>query len=201
MRAKLSGYMERPQIVLNRYPTTNTSLPARYGRALAHFHQGERGIEQGLAEMDTLIREQPSNPYFLEVKADMLAKSGHVREAIVPLRAALKLLPSGALMRVDLAAALENEHNPASTAEAVDLLRKSLIEDPDNSRAYSLLASAYYEQGKEAEAYAMTAQARFLDGNIKGAQEMAKRAQVKLKPGSPEWLKNDDVINYKPPQT
>jgi predicted Zn-dependent protease len=201
MRAKLSGYMERPQIVLNRYPTTDNSLPARYGRALAHFHQGERGVELGLAEMDALIREQPSNPYFLEVKADMLAKSGRVREAIGPLRAALKLLPSAALMRVDLAAALENEHNPAMTTEAVDLLKKSMVDDPENSRAYMLLANAYAEQNKEPEALAMTAQARFLDGNIKDAQNFAKRAQIKLKPGSPEWLKNDDVINYKPPQT
>lgn len=47
----------------------------------------------------------------------------------------------------------------------------------------------------------MTAQARFLEGNLKEAQIFAKRAQVKLKPGTPEWTKNDDILNYKPPQT
>jgi predicted Zn-dependent protease len=44
----------------------------------------------------------------------------------------------------------------------------------------------------------MTAQAYFYEGNIKQAQIFAKRAQKKLHPGSPEWLKNDDIINYKP---
>jgi predicted Zn-dependent protease len=44
----------------------------------------------------------------------------------------------------------------------------------------------------------MTAQAYFYEGDIKQAQIFAKRAQTKLKAGSPEWLKNDDIVNYKP---
>ncbi len=30
------------------------------------------------------------------------------------------------------------------------------------------------------------------------AQEFAKRAQANLKAGSPDWVKADDIINYKP---
>jgi predicted Zn-dependent protease len=44
----------------------------------------------------------------------------------------------------------------------------------------------------------MTAQAFFYEGNISDAQVFAKRAQLKLRSGSPEWLKNDDILNYKP---
>jgi predicted Zn-dependent protease len=44
----------------------------------------------------------------------------------------------------------------------------------------------------------MTAQAYFYEGNVKQAQIFAKRAQAKLRAGSPEWLKNDDIVNYKP---
>jgi predicted Zn-dependent protease len=82
--------------------------------------------------------------------------------------------------------------------ESVSLLRKSLIEDK-NPRAYRLLATAYYNQGKRPQADAMTAQAYFLEGNLQQAQIFAKRAQSQLKPGSPEWIQNDDILSYKPP--
>ncbi len=198
MRAKLSGYLERPQIVYNRYPLTDNSLPARYARAIARFFQGGPGaLEGALAEVDALLRVRPDNPYFWEVKGDLLVRSGKMREAIPSLRQALKLDPDATLISVQLASALQSLDTPAATNESVALLRKSLVDD-ENSRAYRLLATGYYKQGKRPKADAMIAQAYFLEGNLKQAQTFAKRAQKQLRSGSPEWLKNDDIINYKP---
>ncbi len=150
-----------------------------------------------IAEVEALIREKPDNPYFVEVKGDILMRAGKVRESIQPLRQALKMLPDAPLIRVQLASALQNEDTPQNIAESVELLRKSLIEDA-NSRAFRLLANAYYKQGKLPEADAATAQALFVEGDLKQAQIFAKRAQVKLQPGTPDWVKNDDILNYKP---
>jgi predicted Zn-dependent protease len=198
MRAKLSGYLERPQVVFNRYPMSDKSLPARYARAIARFFQGgEGGLEAALADVDSLLRERPDFAYFWEVKGDLLMRSGKMREAIPPLRQAIKLDPEASLIRVQLAAALQNDDSPAATNESVALLRQSLIDD-ENSRAFRLLATSYYKQGKRPEADAMIAQAYFLEGNLKQAQIFAKRAQTQLRSGSPEWLKNDDIINFKP---
>ena len=198
MRAKLSGYLERPGIVLNRYPATDKTLPARYARAIARFFQGGAGgLQAALAEVNTLIRDRPNNPYFWELKGDLLMRSGKMRKAIPSLRQALKLAPDASLIRVQLAAALQNENSKAANNESVKLLRRSLVHD-QNSRAYRLLANGYYKQGKRPEADAMIAQAYFQEGNLKQAQIFAKRAQSKLRAGSPEWLKNDDIINYKP---
>jgi predicted Zn-dependent protease len=198
MRAKLSGYLEPPQVVFNRYPPTDNSLPARYARAIARFFQGGAGgLEAALAEVASLLHERPNNPYFWEVKGDLLMRSGKMREAVPALRQALKLDPDADLIRVQLAAALQNEDSNAAVNESVALLRKSLIDD-ENSRAYRLLATGYYKQGKRPEADAMIAQAYFLEGDLKQAQIFAKRAQIKLRSGSPEWLRNDDIINYKP---
>lgn len=198
MRAKLSGYLERPGIVLNRYPVSDQSLPARYGRALGHFFQGGSGPSTALAEMDSLIRDRPTNPWFLEVKADMLIRSGRKAEAIVPLRQALKLVPDSTLMEVELADCLQSLGDPVSMNESVGLLRRSLVDD-QNGRAYRLLATAYYAQGKGPEADAAQAQAEFEEGDLKKAQIFAKRAQAHLRQGTPEWIKTDDIINYKPP--
>ncbi|WP_244536158.1 M48 family metalloprotease [Hyphomicrobium sp. NDB2Meth4] len=198
MRAKLSGYLEKPQVVFNRYPESDQSLPARYARALARFFQGGPGaLEASLAQVDGLIASKPNFPYFWEVKGDLLMRSGRNREAIAPLRQALKLDPSASLIRVQLAGALQEDASPAAVNEAVALLRKSLVDD-ENSRAFRLLANSYYKQGKRPEADAMIAQAYFLEGDLKQAQLFAKRAQTKLPQGTPEWLKNDDIINYKP---
>jgi predicted Zn-dependent protease len=198
MRAKLSGYMERPQVVFNRYPITDQSLPARYARAIARYFEGGNGaVEQSLSEVDQLLRLRPDYAYFWELKGDLLMRTGKNLEAIPPLRQALKLDPNASLIRVQLATALQTEASPAAINESVALLRKSL-QDDENARAYRLLANSYYKQGKRPEADAMIAQAYFVDGDLKQAQLFAKRAQPQLHSGSPEWLKNDDIINYKP---
>ena len=198
MRAKLSGYLERPAIIFNRYPPSNTSLPARYARALAQFFKGGDGaLETSLAGMDGLIHDRPDIPWFWEVKGDILTRAGRKGDAIAPLRQALKLAPEANLIRVQLADALQSLGDPVSVNESVDLLRKSLIDD-QNGRAYRLLATAYYKQGKGPEADAAQAQAEFQEGDLNKAQIFAKRAQTKLKEGSPDWIKTDDIINYKP---
>ena len=198
MRAKLSGYLERPSSVFNRYPAKDTTLPARYGRAIARFFQGGSGaLEAALAEVDALIREQPQNGYFYEVKGDLLMRSGRMKDAIPMMRQALKLAPESPLIRVQLAIALQQSNDASVLDESVTLLRKSLVED-QNAQAYRMLATAYYKQGKGPEADAMTAQALFLEGNLQQSQTFAKRAQSKLRAGSPEWIKNDDIINFRP---
>lgn len=198
MRAKLSGYLERPTTTFNRYPATDKSLPARYARAIARFFQGGSGaLEASLVEMDGLLKENPNNAYFWEAKGDVLMRSGKMKEAVPVMRQALKLAPDSPLIRVQLATAMQSANMPETLPESVELLRKSLIED-DNPQAYRMLANAFYKQGKGPEADAMTAQAYFLEGDLKQSQIFAKRAQAKLRQGSPEWIKNDDIINYKP---
>ena len=198
MRAKLSGYLESPSIINSRYPVANTTLPARYARALAKFFKGGDGaLEQALIEMDGLIKERPDNAWFYEVKGDILTRAGRKQEAITPLRQALKFANDSMLIRVQLADSLMASGDPTSTNEAVEMLRKSLVDD-QNPRAYRLLATAYYKQGKGPEADAAQAQAEFQEGDLKKAQIFAKRALTKLAQGSPDWVKCDDILNYKP---
>jgi predicted Zn-dependent protease len=198
MRAKLAGYLERPGIVFNRYPPADKTLPARYARAIARFFQGGSGaLEASVAEIDALIKENPTNAYFWEVKGDVLMRSGKMSEAVPVMRQALKLAPDSPLIRVQLATAMQSANMPETLTESVELLRKSLVED-QNPHAFRMLANAYYKQGKGPEADAMTAQAYFLEGDLKQSQIFAKRAQPKLREGSPEWIKNDDIINFKP---
>lgn len=199
MRAKLSGYMEAPSIVFNRYPHSDASLPARYARTIASFRQGAGGFDQGLAGVNALIQQYPSNPYFWEVKGDFLQKAGRPKEAIAPLRKALQLHKGDApLVGVQLAQALLQTKEPQYSDEAIKLLRNAVQREPDNATAYNTLGQAYYDKGLLPQSELARAQGLFYFGALKQAQEFAKRAQAGLKPGSPDWVKADDIINYKP---
>ncbi len=199
MRAKLAGYLENPSVVFNRYPLSDNSLPAQYARAIATFFRGGRNaIDASVAALDQLIAQRPNYPYFHEVKGDFLMRSGRSAEAIPHLRRALKLAGGDAsLIQVQLAAALQSAKGKAGLGESIALLRKSLVDDL-NPRAFRLLATAYYNQGEGPKADAVTAQAYFLEGDLKQAQIFARRAHPRLKKGSPEWIKNDDIINFQP---
>jgi predicted Zn-dependent protease len=198
MRAKLAGYLERAQTVANRFPASDTSLPARYARAIAHNCSGK--CTQALGEVDALIREQPNNPYFWELKGNLQYWGGQHRDAIVSLRKALQLVGGTAsLMQVDLAQAMLGTEDPALLDEAIGLLRRANVADEDNSTGHHQLARALYRKGQLPQADLATAQAHFVEGNVKQAQIFAKRAQPKLRQGTPEWLRAEDIITFKEP--
>lgn len=197
MRAKIYGYLHSPTTVANRYPVSDTSLPARYARAISRNCQGR--CMQALGEVDALIREQPNNPYFWELKGALQYQAGQHKEAAPNLRKALQLAGGEApLIQVYLAQALLAD-DKAPVDEALGLLRRAVIRDGDNSGAYRHLAVALARKGLEPQANLATAQAYFIDGNIKQAQIFAKRAQNRLSQGSPEWIKSEDIISYKGP--
>ena len=200
MRAKLSGYIENPQTVMNRYPSTDQSAPARYARAVARFRMvGSGGLDGALAQADQLIKSDPQNPYFYEVKADFLQKSGRFQESIPLLRKALQLRGGDApLIAVQLAQGMIQSKQPQYLDEAIAILRKAITREGENAMAYNMLGQAYYDKGLIPQAELARAQGLFYFGALKQAQEFARRAQGALKPGSPEWVKADDILNYKP---
>jgi predicted Zn-dependent protease len=179
---------------------SDMSLPARYARAPARFRLGgQDALQQAIAEAEGLIRTQPGNPYFWELKGDFLQKAGRPKEAIPVLRKALQLKNNDApLIGVQLAQVLLQSKDPRVADEAIDLLRKAVTREPDNATAYNTLGQAYYDKGLLPQSELARAQGLFYFGSLKQAQEFARRAQGALKPGSPDWVKADDIINYKP---
>jgi predicted Zn-dependent protease len=200
VRAKVSGYLESPATVANRYPAKDNSLPARYARAIARNCSGR--CDQAIAEVDALIRENPESPYFWELKGSLHYWGGKHREAIAPLRKALQLAGGNEpLMQVQLAQAMLGTDDRGVLDEAIGLLKRAAAGDPSHATAYNLLGTALVKKGDAylPQAEIATAQGRFAEGNIKEAQRFAKRALTKLAPGTPEWLRADDIIKYKQP--
>jgi predicted Zn-dependent protease len=216
MRAKLNGHMLTPQLVYNRYPASDNTLPARYARAIARNCSGN--CATAIGEVDALIRDKPDNGYFLELKGELLVKAGYPAQAIEPLRRAIALLdkqkrvsPSLSLSQTNimLARALVASNEPRYLDEAVKILTYALGADKplwqgedDDWMGWYQLAIAYQRLGNEAEALLATARKHFYSGNakdIREAQIYAKRAQGKFARGSRGWLIAEDIITYKIP--
>ncbi len=199
VRAKISGYLEGQQSVFNRYPARDTSLPARYARAIARNCSGN--CDQAIGEVDALIREKPDNGYFWELKGSLLHRAGKNRAAIPPLRKALELLGgSEPLIQVEMAQAMLGTEDRDQLEESIGLLKRAIANDSANAGAYNLLGTALARKGQMPQAEAATAQGRFVAGDIKEAKRFAKRAITKLRPGSPDWLRADDILKYKQPK-
>ncbi|KWV54221.1 peptidase [Bradyrhizobium macuxiense] len=196
MRAKISGFMERQDTVYRRYPLTNTSLPARYARAITTYLHGD--LRSAITQIDGLIQVQPNNPYFYELRGQALLEGGKPAEAIAPLRRAVQLSNNAPLIEMLLGQALVASDNKGYTDEAIKMLRAAVAREPEAPIGYTQLAMAYGRKGDYAEADLASAQAAYLRGDNKTARDLASRAKTRFAIGSPGWVKADDIVSAKP---
>ncbi len=194
MRAKLYGFTERPDAVLRHYPSSDTSMPARYARAISAYRFGD--LRAAIAQIDGLIEALPNYPYFHELKGQALLEGAHPAEAIAPLRRAVELAPNPALIQIMLAQALVATNNVKMADAAVPLLRAAITKEPESGDAYEQLAMAYGRKGDIADADLASAQAAFARGDNKTARELAARAKMRFPVGSPGWVRADDIVAF-----
>jgi predicted Zn-dependent protease len=188
--------MDRPDTVTRRYPSTDTSLPARYARAISAYRFGG-AVVSAQTQIDALIQAQPNNPYFHELKGQALLEGARPADAIAPLRRALTLAPNAPLIRIMLGQALVATGDNRYSAEAISLLKIAMQREPDQPDLYAQLAMAYGRRGDLADADLASAQAALARGDSKTARELAARAKTRFPTGSPGWIKADDIVALK----
>lgn len=213
MRAKLFGYCD-PARGREAFPPN--SLPAQYLNAISKNCAGDcsgictRANSASLAEIDKLIatgkQSYPGYPYFIELKGQVLRKSGRAQEAIGPLREALRMIKQNkaqypgpdSLIEKEMARAMIQAGNDANLKTAIGILERISDIGQGDAATYNDLATAYGRQGAIGMADFSTARAHEYRGNFKNAVIFAKRAQRSLKPGTRAWNKNNDIIDLAP---
>jgi predicted Zn-dependent protease len=194
MQAKIIGFVESPQAVYQKYPASDTSLPARYARAIAAFRIGD--LKNALPVIEGLIAEIPENPYFWELKGQALLESGRAAQAIAPLQEAVRRLPTNGLVRMLLAQAQLGLDGKANAAAALESLKLAQHSEDDSPRLYMLMAQAYGRLDKLAMAELATAEMAIRRGDRELASQKATRAGKALQANTPEWLRAQDILNY-----
>ena len=197
VRAKLSAFLQRPDTVARRYPAGDTSLPARYARAIQRYLNSD--IASAVADIDRLIAEMPDNPYFWELKGQALLESGRGREAVEPLRKAVELAPRAGLIRMLYGQALLSTDDPRLLDQAVAELQRATDQEPEATVGLRHLAIAYGRKGDIVRADMVSARSHFIAGDVDMAKQFAARVQHRAPEGSPLWLQADDILSYKPP--
>jgi predicted Zn-dependent protease len=190
--AKIHAFMDAPNTTLRAYPETDESLPGRYARVIAWYRDGQ--TEKALTAVDVLLTEQPQNPYFWELKGQILFEEGRPAEAIGAHQRAVDLKPDAPLLRINLAHAMLETRDPAQIELAVDQLKRATALESDNSMGWRLLSQAYASQGKEGEARLASAEMYFALGAKTQATQFALRARDMLTPGSNEWTRAMDIV-------
>ncbi len=198
-RAKIAAYSGRGNELRGMFKNDPTGPASRYGLAIALFLGGS--IRDAIPIMDRLIKEQPNNPYLYEMRAEMLMRGGQAGAAVKDLKKAISLeKKKSGLLRVALGHAYLETRDPKLVDAAIKELKNGLSRDPTTPRGYGHLARAYGQKGDGDMARAAAAQEAYYAMRMKDAKRLAKLAQPKLKQGSPEWLRMQDIIDYKPPK-
>lgn len=191
MKAKLFAFIEQPARTFQTYKESDTSEAARYARAVAYYRIPD--MAKALPLIDGLIAEFPNDPYYREIKGQMLFENGRIQEAVASHAEAVRLLPTSALIRVGYAQAQLELDRPELTRDALAQLQAAVHTDRDNSLAWRLLAIAHGREGRVGEAALALAEQAMVDGRRVDAAQQATRAMRLLKEGSPSWLRAQDL--------
>ena len=145
IKAKLVGFVEEPGRVYQLYPPTDTSVPARYARVYAYHKQAF--TDKAVAEVDALLKTAPTDPYFNEIKGQVLLESGKPVDAIPPLRIAFAQ-SHNPLIAALLGHALISTDNPKDNDEAKTILKQAVARDNQNPFAWYQLGVVYERAGE-----------------------------------------------------
>ena len=191
VKAKLYGYLAKPNDTLRSFPEYVNTVPAHYARAYA-YHKDAR-IDAALKEADALLAIDPANPYFLELKGQVLLESGRPLEALEPLREATRLTGNQPLIAGVFGHALIATEDPANLDEAEQVLRAAVAKDRENPFAWYQLGMVYGARGDIPRARLASAERQVMIGAATEALTNAQAAQAALPAGSPDWIRAQDV--------
>ncbi|NQW52471.1 MAG: M48 family metalloprotease [Rhodospirillales bacterium] len=193
MVAKLYGFVA-PDMALQRYGEADRSLPARYARAIALYRKGTLG--SALLTIDGLLKEYPNDPYFHEVRAQMLYENGRAAESIPSYRRAVQLAPAAAILKIDLARALLDVNNPDNDREAMRNLDLAMQQESGSFELWRLMAAGYSKLNNPGMTSLARAEMAAIRGQRAEAQAHAETASRQLTAGTPAWQRAQDLKAY-----
>jgi predicted Zn-dependent protease len=192
LQAKIYGFMAEPGHVFYRYPESDQSLPARYARAVAFYRDAR--MDRAREEIESLIAEEPDNPFFYELYGQMLFESGHADESIQYHQRSVELMPQAPLLRLNLAMSEIAADDDSLLEDAARNLNVTLDIEPDNAFAWYQMSIVHERQGETALAQLAIAEQAYASGNNGRAMQFAVRAAPQLERGTPDWHRANELI-------
>lgn len=191
MVAKLHGFIDPPEDTLILYPLTDHSVPARYARAIAYYRIPD--LSKAMAELDSLLKEKPNDPFFNELRGQILFENGHINEAAQSYAKATSLLPHSPLILTDYGKVLTAKGDKQDIAKAVEVLEHATVIDNSDADSWHYLAIAYGKQNNLGMFYLSSAEEASLEDNPKEVLRDVDLSLKSLPSGSPARLRANDL--------
>jgi len=192
VQAKLGGFVLPVKDALNRWPETDTSEPARYAHAMIYLRQPN--LSKALAAINSLIADEPGNPYFYEVRGQIYLSMAKPAQAIPDYQKSVDLRPRAPQLRLALAAAQLATEDSSLAQPALANLKAAILVENDDVFTWYETAQAYSMLKNEPMAYLSTAEAWYNAGDMKKALVFATRARGGLPQGGVDWQRAGDII-------
>jgi len=195
VKAKLYGYLAEPPSTFQAFPDYMNNVPALYARAYAYHKEGY--LDKATTEADKLLAMAPRDPYFLELKGQILLEAGKPAEALGPLRQATALTGNQPLIATTFGHALIAQDDLVNSRDHLDeaqrVLKAAVARDRENPFAWYVLGITYAKNGDLPRARLASAEQASLSGNWGGAMVNAEAAKNGLAVGSPDAIRAEDI--------
>ena len=191
IKVKLGAFTAPPSSTLAAYPESDQSVLARYARAIAYYRVPK--LEKALPIIDGLIRDYPNDPYFRELKGQMLFENGRIAEAAAPYEEAVRLAPGAPLLRISLAQVYVESSDPKVNKRAIAYLNDALRSEDKETTGWHLLATAYGRDNQIGMAALALAEEGLSAGKKKDATQQAIRAKALLPKNSASYNRAESI--------
>jgi predicted Zn-dependent protease len=192
VRAKLAGFVLPVPQVMEKYPLSNTSEEARYARAMAYMRMPNFNL--AMNEISSLIKEEPNNPYFYEVRGQIYVSMAKPGLGVADYQKSVNLKPQAPQLRLALATAQLATDDPNLAAEALKNLKAAALVENDDPYTWFQTAKAYSALNNDSMAALSTAELWFAVGDMRKAIVFAQRARGQLPQGTADWQRANDIM-------
>ncbi len=192
-RAKLIGFVNPIRQTLLLYKSNDNSIESRYARAIGYYKSSD--MSMALPLINSLLNEHPQDPYFWELKGQMMFENGDAKGALGPYLKASSFLPESPLVKRDLARVQLALNDPTLLKDIIINLKAAIAVDRESPFTWRQLAIAYGRQGDKGHSSLALAEEGLLIGRLDVARYHSGLAERIFPKGSREWIQAQDILN------
>lgn len=196
VKAKLFSFLNNPEDTIKKY---SGKTPAHiYAQSIAYFKKAD--VKKALSLTEKLINTNPENPYFWELKGQILFETGHISQAIEAYQKAHNIIPDALLVRLSLAHALIEAGEEKDIIQAKQHLSYIVSRDKYLPDAWRFLSIAEGRLKNTAQSLYALIEYNLLLGNTEQVNSLIKKIKNEIKEDSSiHWrvLDIEEIINKK----
>ena len=125
---------------------------------------------KAIAQVDSLLADYPGDPYFNELKGDILFKNGKAKAAVPYYQAAVDACRISPMLLMSLGRTQRETNDPAMIKASIENLKRVVEIEPANPGAWKNLGIAYGLNKQDPEASLALAESAITSGDRPRAQ-------------------------------